>query len=120
MNEIFRNAGVGQPAALPRQGTTGVESEQMAWQPTGVDGFWIKPLFEDKESGQRTWLMKVDPGASAPMHAHDELEQIFVLEGSFYDQTATYRAGDYAIRAPATAHTAGSEDGATVLLVYSS
>ena len=63
--------------------------------------------------------MKVDAGAFSPMHAHDDIEQIYVLEGSFYDQDKTYGPGDYVIRAPGALHSAGSEEGAVVLLVYS-
>ena len=79
----------------------------------------MKPLFEDAERGEKTLLMKVDPGAWSPMHTHPgELEQIYVLEGSFYDQDATMGPGDYCCRAPDAGHEAGSKDGAIVLLVY--
>jgi anti-sigma factor ChrR (cupin superfamily) len=122
MTELFRRTTTTphEPAKRPDSGTLSIVTETMEWQPGGVEGFWIKPLFEEPSTGQRTWLMKVDAGAFAPMHAHDELEQIFVLEGSFYDQDTAYNAGDYAIRAPHAQHTAGSHDGALVLLVYSS
>ena len=53
------------------------------WRPSGTPGFWVKPLVEDAEAGLRTWLMKSDPGASSKLHSHDEIEQIYVLEGSF-------------------------------------
>ena len=89
------------------------------WQPTTETGFWIKPLFEDVSSGTKTLLMKVDPGAWSPMHNHPgELEQIYVLSGTFYDQRGTLKAGDFCCRAPAAAHEAGSLTGAVVLLIY--
>jgi anti-sigma factor ChrR (cupin superfamily) len=53
------------------------------------------------------------------MHAHNEIEQIYVLEGSFFDQDKTYTAGEYIVRAPGAMHTAGSDTGAVVLLFYS-
>ena len=53
------------------------------------------------------------------MHAHDEIEQIYVLSGSFFDQDRTLRAGDYACRAPGAMHTTDSDEGAVVLLIYS-
>jgi len=74
---------------------------------------------EDAEKGIRTWLMKVEPGAYSPMHDHSEVEQIYVLEGTFYDQDQTYGPGDYIIRAAGAMHTAGSKDGAVVMLFYS-
>ena len=88
------------------------------WEATDAPGFWCKRLYE--EPGQRTWLMRVEPGAFSPPHAHEgELEQIYVLEGSFYDDERLMRAGDFCCRAPGAMHCAGSEEGAIVLLVYS-
>ena len=88
------------------------------WEATSEPGFWCKRLYE--APGQRTWLMRVDPGAWSPPHAHEgELEQIYVLEGSFHDDDRLMRAGDFCCRAPGARHSAGSEEGAVVLLVYS-
>jgi len=117
MSEMFQNT----TTALhrPNAETLVVRTHGSEWQECGAAGFWIKPLYEDAASGQRTWLMRVDPGASAPAHAHDETEQIYVIEGSFHDDENTYRAGDFAIRAPGVIHSAGSETGAIVMLVYS-
>jgi anti-sigma factor ChrR (cupin superfamily) len=103
----------------PVVGSLRYQSGDVAWQPTEAAGFWIKPLFEDRARGEKTLLMKVDPGAWSPMHTHPgELEQIFVLEGSFYDQDTTMGPGSFCCRAPDAAHEAGSKDGAIVLLVY--
>ena len=88
------------------------------WEASEDSGFRYKPLFE--APGQRTWLMRVEPGAWSPPHAHEgELEQIYVLEGSFYDDDRLMRAGDFCCRAPGAMHSAGSDEGAVVLLVYS-
>ena len=43
---------------------------------------------------------------------------VYLLEGTFYDDEAEYRAGDFIVRAPGAVHTGGSRDGALVLLVY--
>jgi quercetin dioxygenase-like cupin family protein len=103
----------------PVVGSMRYRSRSADWQHTEAQGFWVKPLFEDRERGEKTLLMKVDPGAWSPMHTHpDELEQIFVLEGSLYDQDATMTPGDYCCRAPDAAHEVGSRNGAIVLLVY--
>ena len=97
-----------------------VISNELEWQPSGAEGFWIKPLREDHERGERTLLMKVDPGAWVASHAHeDEFEECFVVEGSFYDEHGTLNAGDYCSREPGEPHTAGSRDGALILLIYS-
>lgn len=93
-------------------------SGSMDWQSDG-DGFWYKPLFEDPSTGMKTWLMRVEAGAEAAMHAHEDLEQVYVLEGEFYDSEHTYGPGDFIVRGPGAMHTGGSRGGATVLLVYS-
>ena len=103
----------------PVEGSQYFSSTTSGWQPTEIKGFWMKSLFEDRIRGEKTMLMKVDAGAYAPSHNHDgEFEQIYVIEGSFYDQNGTMKAGDYCCRAPDAAHTSGSVDGAVVMLIY--
>ena len=120
MSEIFeRQAAAMKPLALPRRESESLDTAALDWQDCGAVGFTVKPLLEDSDSGLRTWLMKVDAGAFSELHSHDEIEQIYVIEGSFYDQHKTYRAGDYIVRAPGAMHTAGSETGALVMLFYS-
>jgi quercetin dioxygenase-like cupin family protein len=123
MSEMFRKpanpSNSGRPIAPPVAGSVYLDADEAAWQPSGVEGFWIRPLFENPSSGEKTWLMKVDPGAFAPSHAHEELEQVYVLQGSFYDQDRVIGAGDFVCRAPGEPHTSGSNEGAVVLLVYS-
>jgi anti-sigma factor ChrR (cupin superfamily) len=119
MSEIFVRQVQAGLVGLPQTESLDFDSTQVDWQDCGAQGFRIKPLLEDTEAGLRTWLMQVDAGAFSPLHAHDEIEQIYVLEGSFYDQDKTYRPGEYIVRAPGAMHSAGSEDGAVVLLFYS-
>lgn len=95
-----------QPAAAP-------------WQATTYPGFWIKPLYSNPATGERTMLMKVDAGAFAATHAHpDEFEQVYVLDGTFYDQDGVLEAGSYCCRAPGAPHSGGSHAGATLLVLY--
>ena len=119
MSEMFTNHSTLPVITLPAAGSSDINAHDIAWQDSGSQGFWIKPLIEDGNQGLRTWLMKVDVGAFSPMHAHEEIEQIYVIEGSFYDQDKTYKPGDLIIRAPGAMHTAGSEEGSLVLLFYS-
>ena len=117
--EVWTIGGSGRGIAGPVVGSMRYASASVEWQPTDAKGFWVKPLFEDAERGEKTLLMKVDAGAWSPMHTHPgELEQIYVLEGSFYDQDTTMGPGDFCCRAPDAAHEAGSKTGAIVLLVY--
>ena len=119
MSELFNQQEAGGLVALPIGESLDFDSKEIEWQDCGADGFSIKPLLEDSEAGLRTWLMKVEAGAFSPLHAHENIEQIYVLEGSFYDQDKTYGPGEFIVRAPGAMHSAGSEDGAVVLLFYS-
>jgi anti-sigma factor ChrR (cupin superfamily) len=119
MSELFNRQSAQKPMRLPVAESSSFDANAQQWQDCGADGFLIKPLLEDPLSGLRTWLMKVEAGAFSESHAHHEVEQIYVLEGSFYDQERTYQAGEYIVRSPAAMHTAGSETGAVVLLFYS-
>lgn len=101
--------------------TTGsrcVDPAARDWQKTEAPGFLIKPIFKDAASGETTLLMKIEPGAYTPAHAHDRLEEIFVLDGDFYDEERSYGPGQYCQRAIGAMHTAGSRNGGTVLLIY--
>jgi hypothetical protein len=47
-----------------------------------------------------------------------DLEHEDVREGSLSDEHCTYHAGDYLVRTPGSDHSAQSEQGATLLLIY--
>ena len=118
MSEIFQARGADGITGVPAAASLSVATAGIEWQACGSDGFWIKPLLEDPARGLRSWLMRVDPGAWSPPHAHDEVEQVYLLEGSFYDQDRRYGPGDYIVRDAGAEHSAGSDDGALMLLVY--
>lgn len=89
------------------------------WRPSGTPGFWVKPLVEDEAAGVRTWLMKSEPGAASTLHSHDEIEQIYVLEGSFSDGEGSYHPGDFIVRAVGAPHLTTCAEGSLSLVIYS-
>ena len=105
------NTGLG----LPDAGTTVVRAS--GWTAGERPGELVRPLVEDP-SGFRTMLMQILPGALGEAHAHDTIEQIYVLDGDFFDEDASYQAGDFVLRMPGTMHRAGSKAGATLLVSY--
>ena len=119
MNEMFKPTDHAVALKMSLGESLMLKSSEIPWQSSDAPGFWVKPLIEDDHQGIRTWLMKVDPGAFSDMHGHSEYEQIYVLEGAFYDQDHEYCPGDFIVRAPGALHTAGSKEGAVVLLFYS-
>ena len=87
------------PAAQPTiGGSVYVKPQDIAWEPTQFGGISIKVLYEDKPKGEMTCLLKWEPGATLPMHRHPEIEQTFVIEGSFYDHDGICRAGEFVWR----------------------
>ena len=64
----------------------------MKWEATQFEGISIKALYEDKEKGEMTCFVKWEPGATSPVHKHPEIEQSYVIEGSFYDHDGICRA----------------------------
>jgi anti-sigma factor ChrR (cupin superfamily) len=86
------------------------------WSEDGP-GVWIKPLVDDS-AGYRTTVMRVDPGPLGEAHFHDEIEQVYVIEGDFFDEEGSYGPGDLVIRAAGAMHRSGSETGCTMLLIY--
>jgi quercetin dioxygenase-like cupin family protein len=99
-------------------GSTYVRPQDMAWEPTQFDGISIKVLYEDKAKGEMTCFLKWEPGATLPMHKHPEIEQTFVLEGSFYDHDGICRAGEFVWRRVGSYHETHSDEGAVILAIY--
>ena len=64
-------------------------------------------------------LIKMDPGASVPLHSHGGREYILVLEGSFCDEYGKYSKGDIQINDQKIKHTpiASQNDGCICLTI---
>lgn len=101
-------------------GSAKLDAALIEWTPTDTPGFYLKMLFHDAATGEETFLMKMDAGAFAPRHAHNLFEEIFVLEGDFFDAVHSYSAGQYCARAIGAEHEAGSRNGGIVLITYRS
>lgn len=95
-----------------------VEVESLPWEATRFPGIEMKTLLEDKETGLLTALFRWAPGARLPLHEHVEIEQSFVLEGSFSDHQGTCRKGDYVWRPAGSRHEAWSEEGCVLLAFF--
>ena len=101
--------------SLPEGGTKVVRAT--GWTAGEREGELVRMLLEDR-SGYRTMLLQVAPGPLGEDHAHDTIEQIYVIDGDFFDQDASYGPGDFVLRMPGTMHRAGSRNGCTMVIVY--
>ncbi len=99
-------------------GSVYVDPKQIEWGPSQFEGIQVKVLYENKDEGEMTCLLKWEPGATLPFHKHPELEQSFVLEGSFYDHDGICKAGEFVWRHPGSYHQTHSDEGCVLLAVY--
>lgn len=94
-----------------------IHTHQSAWIQSPMPGVWRKPLArEEAERGHATSIVKYDPGASFRAHGHPLGEEIFVLAGTFSDETGNYAAGTYFRNPPGFTHAPFSSDGCVILV----
>lgn len=102
-------------SALPENGVIRVAAS--GWAKGERLGEQVRMLIDDPR-GYRTMLLKIAAGPLGVLHAHDEIEQIYVMEGDFFDDDAHYGTGDFVLRMPGAMHRAGSKTGCVMLIVY--
>jgi quercetin dioxygenase-like cupin family protein len=108
---IQRRLGSVVPSAVRRE-TEGVWLEF-------APGAKMKLLHADPTTGERTALLRMEPGSSCPAHDHEQTEECFVLEGSINIDGEDYRSGDYIIAAAGSRHgVVASVPGGLLLLHY--
>ncbi len=94
-----------------------VRADEGEWRAV-TDGLSIKRLFVDKKAGTVTSLFKFKPGARAPRHMHEGVEQCLVLEGDFGLNNQKYGPGDFTCAMEGSVHEpAFTETGALLLIV---
>jgi anti-sigma factor ChrR (cupin superfamily) len=105
-----RGAAGEQPKARTRMVVAGAE---LPWAPSPASRVWRKRLFHvgPPESGVVTSIVRYDPGASFPSHAHPDGEEILVLEGTFSDERGDFGAGSYMLNPEGFRHAPFSREG---------
>ena len=104
--------------ALPPLASRFLKVDELPWKPTQVEGIDMKVLMQDKESGLLTALFRWQPGTELPLHEHVEVEQTYVLEGSFRDHAGICRAGNYVWRRAGSRHAAWTDEGCLMLAIF--
>jgi anti-sigma factor ChrR (cupin superfamily) len=99
-------------------GSTYVDPSTMEWMPSQFPKIAMKVLYRDEAKGEMTVLLKWEPGASLPFHRHPEIEQSYVIEGSFYDHDGICRAGEFVWRTAGSLHETHSDEGCVILAIY--
>ena len=99
-------------------GSTYVDPSTMDWMPSQFEKIAMKVLYRDEEKGEMTVLLKWEPGATLPFHRHPEIEQSYVIEGSFSDHDGICRAGQFVWRKAGSMHETRSDEGCVILAIY--
>jgi anti-sigma factor ChrR (cupin superfamily) len=68
------------------------------------DGVFMKQLFVDEASGVATSLVRMQPGTFLPVHLHNGIEQIYVIEGDCSIRGESLGPGDYHRAAAGSIH----------------
>ncbi|MEX2648069.1 MAG: cupin domain-containing protein [Alphaproteobacteria bacterium] len=80
-----------------------------------VPGMSWLPLSYDRERGEGTFLLRMEPGARSVPHEHSHGEQFLMLEGELVDNDGTvFRAGDFVAFAPGTRHFSMTPEGCLI------
>jgi len=90
----------------------------LPWQPTNCKGLDWKILFQDKERGLMTTLVRWSPGAELDLHEHTDIEQTYILEGRLVDEEGECLAGDFVWRPVGNRHRARAPEGALLLAIF--
>jgi len=98
--------------------STYVEVAKVPWAKTRFPGIEAKTLMENKETGLATLLMRWAPGARLPLHEHVEVEQTYVISGSFSDHMGTFFFFFFFFRRAGSRHDAWTDEGCLVLSVF--
>ncbi|WP_027951208.1 2,4'-dihydroxyacetophenone dioxygenase family protein [Haliea salexigens] len=93
------------------------DPDTLPWTPWGMPGTYFKLLNIDEVSGRFTFLLKVDPGVSAPIHKHVGAAEGFILEGAFHYPDDAGSAGDYVFECAGALHIPETPDGLTMLAI---
>jgi anti-sigma factor ChrR (cupin superfamily) len=90
-----------------------IDTLNTAWRPGLVEGLTVMPLHDFK--GEHVGLVKWAPHTQFQPHQHWGGEEIFVLEGTFYDEHGSYPTGSW-LRSPHLSQHAPftREDGALI------
>ncbi len=81
-----------------------LDLSQVSWRATRHRGIYLHLLRRDHATGDTTVLIRMQPGCSYPAHRHTGLEEVFILQGGYRDQTGAHRAGDYILNEAGSAH----------------
>ena len=70
-------------------------SSDLKWRPYRAAGVEVALLYLDRANRMSSALLKAAAGVVYPLHQHQGIEEIYMLEGELVIDGQVYRAGDY-------------------------
>lgn len=88
--------------------------DALDWQQSPVEGISYATLYHSAAHDERINLVRLQPGARGPKHDHEEVEEIFVVDGALTDEYGHYPAGTWLRQPAGSRHTPYTETGAVL------
>ena len=94
--------------------------ELLEEESVGQDGnTWWYNLSYDLETGEGSYLYKMDPGTKSMPHLHEGPEEFFILEGDLIDSDGyTYKKGDFVHLSSGSLHYSTTVTGCTIVVTH--
>jgi len=113
--KLLARLAIQEAAAASTENRKVVRGSDGPWVKMPVPGVEIRPLI-----GEKTFLVRMQPGAVFPEHDHPHAEQCYVLSGSITDSDGlTLHAGDFVVMSRGIKHDPiRSDAGCTLFISY--
>ena len=77
---------------------------------------WHKITYS-KETGQGTYILKMEPGARSQLHEHANFEEFLMLDGELIDSdNKIFKKGDLVTFEPGSRHSSYTKNGCLILV----
>jgi anti-sigma factor ChrR (cupin superfamily) len=93
-----------------------IRSGDLQWQPHRIEGVECALLFLDPINRMRSLIVKAAAGVVYPLHRHEGIEEIYMLEGELVIDEQVYLAGDYIRSSPNSIHAPSTSTGCMFLI----
>lgn len=105
---------------LQKAGLLITRSARVPWKATPIPGVQSKSLFVDHERKYSTSLVRLAANTVYPSHRHNDVEEVFVLEGDLLIEGVHMGSGDFCRSEPGSIHGATTTEFGALLLVTAS
>lgn len=105
---------------LQKAGLLITRSAGVPWNAAPIPGVQSKSLFVDSERKYSTSLVRLAAKTVYPSHRHNDIEEVFVLEGDLVVEGVHMVSGDFCRSEPGSIHGATTTEFGALLLVSAS